>query len=199
MNNDIEQRTFVMDLGVEERADKPKKILGHAALFNTVAEVGPFQEQFAPGAFRESIESDDVRAFVNHDKNMILGRKSAGTLALREDDKGLMMEIDPPATGYAQDLITSIRRGDISQASIGFQALDDSWETVDGKEIRTVKRAKLFEVSPVSMPAYANTDVALRSMQSHKDQEEQKEERKRKEAKQNIQHKRMRLRVQQQS
>ena len=160
-----ERRTLHSEFRVEQREDGKKLIRGHAAVFNVETDLGWFRERIAPGAFRESIETDDVRALFNHDSNFVLGRNKAGTLVMREDERGLYVEIDPPDTQAARDLVTSIERGDISQMSFGFQTIKDSWETEENaaKDLRTLEKVKLWDVSPVTFPAYQETDVAVRS------------------------------------
>lgn len=160
-----ERRTLQSEFRVEQREDGKKLIRGHAAVFNSETDLGWFREKIAPGAFSESIGKDDVRALFNHDENFILGRNKAGTLTMREDEQGLYVEIDPPDTQVARDLVTSIERGDISQMSFGFQTIKDSWETEENaaKDLRTLEKVKLWDVSPVTFPAYQETDVAVRS------------------------------------
>lgn len=171
----MEKRTFEIDgLEIRKSDDGKRTIKGHAAIFNTVADGGWFREQVAPGAFRDSIGVDDVRALWNHDANYVLGRNKAGTLRLAEDERGLAIEIDPPDTQMANDLITLIERGDVSQMSFGFQTIKDSWETKeDDKDIRTLEKVKLWDVSPVTFPFYKDTDVAVRSHEQWKKQEAQ--------------------------
>ena len=144
--------------------DKQPKIIGHAAMFDQLSEpLFDFREKIAPGAFAKSIKKDDIRALFNHDANYPLGRNKAGTLKLKEDDQGLAIEIDPPQTQWARDLQESIRRGDISQMSFGFTVVKDEWEHNKGKEsIRTLKEVKLYDVSPVTFPAYQQTSVKVR-------------------------------------
>ena len=160
-----ERRTLHSEFRVEQREDGKKLIRGHAAVFNSETDLGWFRERIAPGAFSEPIGKDDVRALFNHDENFILGRNKAGTLTMREDEQGLYVEIDPPDTQVARDLVTSIERGDISQMSFGFQTIKDSWETEENaaKDLRTLEKVKLWDVSPVTFPAYQETDVAVRS------------------------------------
>lgn len=168
-NNDLEKRTFyVSDLSVEKRDDgngpaKTEKIVGHAAVFNKIDGPSYFREMIEPGAFSETLGKDDVRALFNHDPNFILGRSKAGTLTLTEDDEGLFMEITPPDTGYAADIATSIERGDISQASFAFRTLDDEVRTINGEEVRVLKKVQLSDVSVVTYPFYEETDVGMRS------------------------------------
>lgn len=161
----LERRSFVLG-GIEVRADGGHpRLTGHAAVFNSLSEpMYGFREQIAPGAFAESIGKDDIRALWNHDTSHVLGRKAAGTLILTEDERGLAVDIKPPPTQWAKDLLISIKRGDVSQMSFGFQVLTDSWSLVDGAEVRTLEKVRLFEVSPVTFPAYTATDIGSRSI-----------------------------------
>jgi HK97 family phage prohead protease len=164
--SDLERRAFTMsELRVETRDGKPL-IEGHAAVFNQKADIFGFTEEVAPGAFRDSIGTDDIRALFNHDSNFVLGRNRSKTLELAEDERGLFISNRPPETQWARDLLVSIERGDINQMSFGFRTLEDAWQTVDGVPHRTLKRVQLFDVSPVTFPAYPQTDVgvAMRSM-----------------------------------
>lgn len=146
-------------------------IEGHAAVFNSWSEtlggIFPFKEKVRKGAFNESIGRDDIRALFNHDPNYVLGRNRAGTLELVEDDVGLRVRINPPDTSWARDIVTSIRRGDISQMSIGFVVEEDKWSTEDGIDTRELRKVQLFDVSPVTFPAYTATDVGVRAMQEY--------------------------------
>lgn len=137
-------------------------IRGHAALFDTLSEdLGGFREKIAAGAFSDSLASDDIRALLNHDSTLILGRTSAGTLRLSEDATGLAFELDPPDTSYGRDLQISMQRGDVSQMSFGFVPVEDHWDKVNGEWIRTLLKVQLFEVSPVTWPAYGDTTAEL--------------------------------------
>ena len=159
----IEKRSF--EFRVADAADASPKLEGHAAVFNEEADIaGLFLERVAPGAFAESITKDDVRALFNHDPNFVLGRSIAKTLELKEDEKGLAISIVPPDTQFAKDLVVSMRRGDISQMSFGFQVLDEEWRKGEngGMDVRTLKKVRLFDVSPVTFPAYEGTDIAVR-------------------------------------
>lgn len=161
----LDRRTYnVFDFEVQTRDDgKPRRIIGHAAVFNVVDGPSWFRERIEPGAFMDSIKVDDIRALFNHNPDYILGRTSSGTLRLNEDDKGLWMEIDPPDTSVGRDLMVSIQRGDITQASFAFQTVDAGWETEGEDDIRVLKKVRLFDVSPVTYPFYEATDVSLRS------------------------------------
>lgn len=149
----------------EVRADdEARKLTGYAAVFNSRSvDLGGFREIIAPGAFAAVLQSgEDIRALVDHDHSRILGRTSAGTLRLREDSQGLADEIDLPATSYANDLLVSIRRKDISGQSFGFYVEDDDWVWVDDILVRTLLRVRLTEVTITSIPAYTDTSVGVR-------------------------------------
>lgn len=141
-----------------------KKIEGHAAVFNSKASMGYFDEQVAQGAFSKTIQEHDVRALFNHDPNYVLGRNKADTLSLAEDSTGLAYSIKPPDTQWARDLMESMKRGDISQSSFGFRTIKDSWDQGQDPILRTINEVRLFDVSPVTFPAYDETDCAVRAM-----------------------------------
>jgi len=170
--SDVERRAFAVN-GLELRAadDGKRRLVGHAAVFNSLSEdLGGFREQIAPGAFAEAIDKDDVRALFNHDPNFVLGRTASKTLRLSEDARGLLIEIDLPDTQTVRDLVVApIERGDVSQMSFGFSVRPggQDWAKDDeGRTIRTLKRVRLFDVSPVTYPAYHATDVAVRSLRA---------------------------------
>ena len=146
-------------------------IEGHAAVFDSWSEtlggIFPFKEIVRKGAFNESIGKDDIRALFNHDPNYVLGRNRAGTLELVEDEVGLRVRISPPDTSWARDLQASIRRGDITQMSIGFIVEEDKWSTENGMDTREIRKVQLFDVSPVTFPAYTATDVGVRAMEEY--------------------------------
>jgi HK97 family phage prohead protease len=171
-----ELRSFPSDLKVEKREDGRRTISGYAAVFNCDSQdLGGFVERISPGAFKEALKTSDTRALFNHDANFVLGRKSAGTLRLKEDERGLFMEIDPPQTQAAKDLMESIKRGDISEQSFAFSVQDDKWSNMDDPDkmtVRTVEKiSHLFDVSPVTYPAYQDTSVALRRLDAEKNTE----------------------------
>jgi HK97 family phage prohead protease len=133
--------------------------------------LGGFRELVAQGATSDSIQGDDIRALFNHDPNLILGRNRSGTLRLSEDSTGLHYEVDMPDTTYARDLATAMERGDVSQSSFGFKTAPggDSWaEDGDGFPLRTLNSIALFDVSPVTYPAYTDSTsgVGSRALQS---------------------------------
>ncbi len=166
--SEIERRVFSMDqLMVERRVETAPRIVGHASVFGQEADIGGwFREKVAAGAFRRALAEDDVRALFNHDPNIVLGRNRAGTLKLTEDEVGLAYDISPPDTLAARDLLTSIERGDVSQSSFGFRVLREEWDDRSDPPLRTILEVELFDVSPVTFPAYPTTDVAVRSLEA---------------------------------
>lgn len=164
----VEHRAFPL-AGVEIRANdnEPPRIVGHAAIFNSLSEdLGYFREKIAPGAFAKTIQEADVRALFNHDPNFVLGRTKSGTLKLAEDERGLAVEIIPPDTAWARDLMETMRRGDIDQMSFGFQVVKEEWEGDANNPVRVLKEVRLFDVSVVTYPAYTATDAQVRSLLS---------------------------------
>lgn len=162
----VERRTIYVE-GIEVRAansDGSIGFNGHAAVFNKRANIaGMFEEEFAPGAFSKTIREADVRMLINHDPTLVLARTKSGTLRLSEDRKGLVSEADMAPTSYANDLALLMDRGDVSQMSIMFSAIKDSWDESSKLPKRTVTEARLFDVSVVTFPAYEGTDASLRS------------------------------------
>ena len=167
MTKQREIRTYLIEMRVNAAEGQPTKIGGHAAKFDSLSEdLGGFRERIAPGAFSKTIQSGDIRALWNHDANIVLGRNKAGTLRLSEDIAGLAFEVDMPDTQLVRDMVMApIVRGDVNQCSFGFSTVADKWAKVDGEWIRTLLECELFDVSPVTYPAYNSTDVAARSMQ----------------------------------
>jgi HK97 family phage prohead protease len=155
----------VCELRAEENEPGTPTIAGYAAVFNERTDLGYFTEVIKPGAFKRAIkEGQDVRALWNHDPNYVLGRTKAGTLRLEEDKRGLKIEIDPPATNFADDLIESIRRGDVDQMSFAFTAVEEKWtEKDDEPTLRELVDVNLYDVSAVTYPAYDATTVGVRS------------------------------------
>jgi uncharacterized protein len=165
--NKKEVRFIPQEMRVKADEGERKKIVGYAAKFNSLSEeMWGFREQIAPGAFTEALKKSDVRALFNHDPNYILGRQSAGTVSLTEDDVGLHYEIDPPDTQWARDIVSSIERGDIAESSFAFSMSGgvEEWDDSATPAIRTIKSVgNLYDVSPVTYPAYPEATTGVRS------------------------------------
>ena len=154
-----EQREFRM----EQAQQNGNTIRGYAAVYNSDSEwMGGFYEQIETGAFDEVL-NDDVRAYFNHDENLLLGRVSSGTLRISTDKRGLFYEVDLPKTSYANDLVELMQRGDVNQSSFAFLIERDRWEQRDGVTYRIIEKvSRLIDVSPVSMPAYPSATSELK-------------------------------------
>jgi HK97 family phage prohead protease len=142
-----------------------KSLVGYAAVFNRWATIGGyFKEQIAPGAFAEALKKSDVRCLFNHDSNFIYGRTSASTLELGEDAIGLrfvcyLLAFD--AQSYS--LARRIDRRDLSGCSFSFTVEEDKWRLApkagDLDERTILKIGQLYDVGPVTYPAYPQTSV----------------------------------------
>lgn len=123
------------------------------------------EETILPGAFTESLARDDIRALTNHDSGIVLGRTSAGTLFLQEDDKGLFGRIKINRNDVdAMNLYSRVQRGDVDQCSFGFDIEDEKPEEdlMAGAILWQVQKVRLYEVSVVTFPAYEETSVQAR-------------------------------------
>ncbi len=164
-----ERRVVVVgaEFRVAKDEGKAPRIEGYASVFDSPSvDLGGFREIVKPGAFTKTLEEGDPRAYWQHDSSRILGRRSAGTLALEEDEHGLRISLDPGDTSWGIDALKSIERGDVDQMSFGFRTIKDRFYTDEqtGTEVRELLEVDLLEVSPVSMPAYEQTEVQVRSL-----------------------------------
>jgi len=164
----MEQERRVVTVPMEARAGAgdARTLTGYAALYSTETRIaGLFREVLEPGAFRAALaRKDDVRALFNHDPNKVLGRASSGTLTLEEDETGLRYTVTLPDTQDGRDLWTLVQRGDVSQSSFAFSVDAEEWRDKDADlPLRAVKSVHLFDVSPVTYPAYNETSVSARS------------------------------------
>ncbi len=142
-------------------------IEGYFAVFDSNYEIGPgMSESVAPGAFSDTL-SGDIRALINHDTTLVLGRTKAGTLTLKEDNRGLWGHIDINSKDVdAMNLYERVKRGDVDQCSFGFQIREEDTEIRDNGDVHwTIKAVDLFEVSCCTFPAYEATNISARSEQ----------------------------------
>jgi uncharacterized protein len=162
-----ERRSITHKIELRRAADGSRTIVGYASVFAPAQseDLGGFREQIDRHAFDAHLATNpDVRCLWNHDPNHVLGRTTAGTLKLSTDSKGLRYECKLPDTQAAQDLATSMERGDIDQSSFGFTCSQDNWQqTPEGEALRTVLAAQLFDVSPVTFPAYTDATAGIRA------------------------------------
>ena len=163
----IEHRNQAAALASAANEDS-RQLIGYAALYNVETVVGDFfREKIAPGAFDDCLAGNpDVRALFNHEDEYVLGRTAAGTLRLSSDAKGLRCEIDLPETSLGNDLHVLVKRGDVNQMSFGFICRAEAWEdpaTPGALPLRTILKADLVDVSPVTFPQYEETELEARA------------------------------------
>ena len=159
----------------ETREDENGQLVisGYFSVFNSNYDIGMgMSESVAPGAFLSSL-SGDVRALTNHDTTLVLGRTTAGTLKLREDDIGLWGDvIINPKDSDAVNTYERVKRGDVSQCSFGFRIIKEDTEVKDDGSVHwTIRDVELYEVSVCTFPAYESTNVQARSAQRAEIQE----------------------------
>ena len=159
-------RSIASDFTTREDGEE-LRIEGYFAVFNSIYDIGPdMKESIAPGAFKNTL-ADDIRALVNHDATLVLGRTSAHTLELREDERGLWgrISINPKDTD-AMNLYERVKRGDVSQCSIGFEIIREDTEiSEDGSVHWTIQEVRLREVTCCTFPAYKETNISAREEQ----------------------------------
>ena len=157
----VEFRTF--DVQREElRAGAGVVLRGYASVFNSPSEWLGFRELVAPGAFSRSLESgSDIKALVEHDPARIVARTDNGSLQVGEDAHGLWVRIEPNDSTEGRDLVENVRTGLLTQMSIGFRVLEETWQHHDGEEVRTLTQVDLVECSVVADPAYTATEIGL--------------------------------------
>lgn len=176
--DNYEARSVKGTVEVRQADDGKAIIRGVAAVFDSLSDnLGGFREQILPGAFDDT-DMNDVRGLFNHDSNYVLGRTVSKTVRLKTTERGLEYEIDLPNTQTIRDLVLApIERGDVDQSSFGFivgPGNDDWQEDSEGRLIRTIHRfAELFDVSPVTFPAYRDTSVGARGAKHWQQLQEQ--------------------------
>lgn len=157
-------REFKTDFQARADENGNRIIEGYFAVFNSVYDMGfGMSESIAPGAFTNTI-SDDIRALVNHNTDLVLGRTTVRTLELRQDERGLWGRIViNPDDSDAMNLYARVQRGDVSQCSIGFDILSEETDCrKDGTIHWTITDTKLWEVSCCTFPAYTETAISAR-------------------------------------
>ncbi|MDM3155741.1 HK97 family phage prohead protease [Citrobacter sp. Cf122] len=171
MSEDRETRCYSGEVRAEQHDQQPTRIIGYGSVFNSRSEpLWGFREIIKPGAF-DDVLGDDVRGLFNHDPNFILGRSTSGTLKVSTDERGLRYDIEAPDTQTIRDLVLApMLRGDINQSSFAFRVARDGerwYEDEEGVVIREISRlSRLFDVSPVTYPAYTEADSGVRSMKA---------------------------------
>lgn len=165
MRNEMQRRVYGKEFRAAE-ADGKKYIEGYFVVFGDVYEMGPgMSESIDPRAFEGQLKGD-VRALIDHESRLVLGRTIAGTLVLKVDEHGLWGRIEINESDLdAVNLWHRVQRGDVTQCSFGFEILDENREIDEatGAVHWIILRVKLWEVSVVTFPAYERTSVKARA------------------------------------
>lgn len=183
VNREKELQTRSLQTKLKTRAEEDEMIIeGYFAVYNTETELWPGAfEEIAPGAFDNTL-SNDIRALINHDTSLVLGRTKAGTLELKTDSRGLWgrIKINPNDTD-AVNLYERVKRGDVDQCSFGFNIISEETEYRDDGTVKwIIKEVDLHEVSVCTFPAYEETGVQARHKQYEQHRAKQLEIRKNK-------------------
>jgi Escherichia/Staphylococcus phage prohead protease len=164
----MNKRDFKTKFEVIRQQETPDdlQIEGYFALYENETELfDGVYEIITKGAFDNTL-GNDIRALWNHNTQYVLGRNKSGTLEIKTDDKGLYGVVKLPKTQYAQDLYNLVQRGDVDQASFGFNILDEELEELASGGYRfRLKEVDLHEISVVTFPAYENTSISARAKQ----------------------------------
>lgn len=160
-----ETRTVATDFEVRSESNT-LVIEGYALKWDVRSKnLGGFVERVAEGATKKTIQESDVRALVNHDPNKVFGRSKSGTLELSNDSTGTHYRVKGDLRqSYVQDLAIAMERGDVTQSSFGFRVVGNGqeWgEDEDGYPLRTLTEIQLFDVSPVTYPAYEDSTSGI--------------------------------------
>ena len=151
----------------ETREENGEKLIeGYFAVFDSIYELWDgATESIGRNAFDGAL-GDDIRALIDHEPRLVLGRTTAGTLTLRVDEHGLWGGIKiNEADSDAMNLYARVQRGDVSQCSFGFDILQERTDvdSATGAVHWTIEKVKLYEVSCVTFPAYKETAIQARA------------------------------------
>jgi hypothetical protein len=170
----MERRAFMTIFKRMDGETDGRNVEGYAAVFNSTTQIGGdewgYTEVIEPGAFDDALLVSDCRALFNHNADHLLARQSAETLKLSADSMGLMYKFSSPTTSIGNDILVMMERGDLRESSFAFTVSEQEWKEEKGendkwKYTRVIKKVdKLYDVSPVTYPAYADTSVAKRSL-----------------------------------
>jgi HK97 family phage prohead protease len=181
VRNNRQTRSLQTELKTRAEPDSQDMYIeGYFAVFNRQTELWPGAfEEIAPGAF-DSTLGNDIRALINHDTTLVLGRNKSGTLELKADSHGLWgrVKINPNDTD-AVNVYERVKRGDVDQCSFGFNILKEEtdWRE-DGSVKWTIQEVDLHEVSICTFPAYEETGVQARKAEVDQHRQRQLEQRK---------------------
>lgn len=163
-----ELRTTLEAPGLEVRAESNRLVAtGLGIVYGKRSrDLGGFVEEVRFGAATKTIQEADIRALVNHDPALLLGRSGAGTLVLEDRATvGLHYTVHLPDTTLGRDTAKLLERGDYPGSSFGFRTIEDEWgETEDGRPLRTLLQVAIRDIGPVTFPAYDDSTTGLQSL-----------------------------------
>jgi HK97 family phage prohead protease len=161
-----ERRTIAMPMEFREEGEE-KYFEGTGILFGVATDMGWYTEEVDQSA-ADDVLGDDVRGLFNHDANLVLGRTKSGTMTITKTGKNISYRIkyNPNDPDHVK-AYEKVKRGDVSGSSFSFDVKDDEWSTRNGRDHRKIKRlAALYDMGPVTFPAYDKTKVAARSKEN---------------------------------
>ena len=164
MDRETRQMRSIASKFETRESEEGSYIEGYFSVFNSTYELWPgATESVAPGAFANAL-GGDIRALIDHETRLVLGRNKSGTLELREDSHGLWGRVKiNPNDQDAVNLYERVKRGDVDQCSFGFDIVKEDTEVRDDGSVHwTIREVKLYEVSVVTFPAYEDTSISAR-------------------------------------
>ena len=170
----MERRTIPSLLELRTEPEGESGVMaGYAAVFGQEADIGGmWREKIRAGAFTDTLKrGDEVYALWNHDPSQVLARNvladgTRGGLRMHEDRSGLKVSIRPYDTPTGREVLTLVREGGIDKMSFAFLVEDEVWSRKDGVDVREITKVRLFDVSPVTFPAYSGTSISARAMEA---------------------------------
>lgn len=169
---DAEFRTIVAPFTLERATPDGDglTLTGYAAVFNSPTRIsgyeGDFIETITPGAFKRSINANKPVMQFDHGQHPLIGSLPIASISkLREDAHGLYVEARVFDNWLTEPLRDAIREQAISGMSFRFSVVKDDWSKQGKDRVRSLKEVRLYELGPVVHPAYADTSVALRSLE----------------------------------
>jgi len=169
-----DRRSFDDIVELRSEDGQPTRLVGHVVYNRWSQDLGGFVERVLPGAFTKTLLEGDIRSLFNHDPNIVLGRKAANTLVLTDQAAALRYEVTPADTQTIRDLVIEpMRRGEVTGSSFSFRTVRDEWRAPEDSDNhhksaglweRDLTEAQLFDVGPVTFPAYVQSDSAVRSL-----------------------------------
>jgi HK97 family phage prohead protease len=169
-----EIRALSEPVELRQEDNGPIRVAGYAAVFNQETNIGGyFTETIAPGAFTSALDrGDDVVLLINHD-GLPLARTRSGTLKLTQDERGLYIESElDPSDPDVRAIVPKMKRGDLDKMSFAFLPTRQTWDESGDMPKRMIEDLQLFDVAIVTTPAYDGTEIGLRALEKHREEQQ---------------------------